>query len=82
MYEDNLIARSNKFYEQAIAYSSLFDAAHRDDYYQIVTTIWQQNSQESTSRGRVRDSMNRQQETRVKNQITKLALCLLRTLIV
>ncbi|KAI0915046.1 hypothetical protein F4823DRAFT_8098 [Ustulina deusta] len=59
MYEDNLIARSNKFYEQAIAYSSLFDAAHRDDYYQIVTTIWQQNSQESTSRGRVRDSMNR-----------------------
>ncbi|KAI0815829.1 hypothetical protein GGR55DRAFT_365206 [Xylaria sp. FL0064] len=59
MYEGNLIERSNKLYEQAIAYGSLFDATHHDHYYQIVNTIWQQNCQEPTSRERTRDSANR-----------------------
>ncbi|TGJ83063.1 hypothetical protein E0Z10_g5722 [Xylaria hypoxylon] len=59
MHEDSLITRSNKLYEQAIAYGAIFDATHRDNYYQIVTAIWQQNSQESTSPGRFRDSTNR-----------------------
>ncbi|KAI1430340.1 hypothetical protein F5Y12DRAFT_17130 [Xylaria sp. FL1777] len=59
MYPETLTARSNKLYGQAMAYGSLFDATHRDAYYQIVTTIWQQNSQEPTSRGRIRDSMSR-----------------------
>ncbi|KAK5628514.1 hypothetical protein RRF57_004229 [Xylaria bambusicola] len=58
-YEDNLLARSNKLYEQAIAYSSLFDGTQRDNYFQIVTTIWHQYSPESSSRGRSRDSTNR-----------------------
>ena len=59
MYEGSLLARSNKLYEQALAYSSLFDGTQRDDYYQIVTTIWHQNSPESTSRVWVRDPTNR-----------------------
>ncbi|KAI1298032.1 hypothetical protein F5Y03DRAFT_409539 [Xylaria venustula] len=66
MYEDNLLTRSNKLYEQAIAYSSLFDAPHRDNYYQIVTTLWQPNPQESTSRRQVRDSTNRSTENKGK----------------
>ncbi|KAI0541222.1 hypothetical protein GGR58DRAFT_37178 [Xylaria digitata] len=59
MHEENLTARSSKLYEQAVAYGAALDVTHRDNYYQIVTTIWQQNSQESTSRGRIRDSANR-----------------------
>ncbi|KAI1162464.1 hypothetical protein F5B18DRAFT_662375 [Nemania serpens] len=59
LHEDNLITRSNKLYEQAMAYGLLFDATYRDNYYQIVTIIWQQNSQESTSRGHFGDSANR-----------------------
>ncbi|KAJ3563505.1 hypothetical protein NPX13_g8170 [Xylaria arbuscula] len=59
MYEDRLLTRSNKLYEQALAYSSLFDGTQRDDYYQIVTTIWHQNSPEPTSRRRARDPTNR-----------------------
>ncbi|KAI0525755.1 hypothetical protein F5B22DRAFT_251966 [Xylaria bambusicola] len=58
-YEESLLARSNKLYEQAIAYSSLFDGPQRDNYLQIVTTIWHQNSPESSSRGQIRDSTNR-----------------------
>ncbi|KAI0489878.1 hypothetical protein F4859DRAFT_501538 [Xylaria cf. heliscus] len=57
LHEDSLVAVSNKLYEQAIAYSELFDATCRDSYYQIVTTIWQQNSPEP--RRRFGDSTNR-----------------------
>ncbi|KAI0447074.1 hypothetical protein F4803DRAFT_558997 [Xylaria telfairii] len=57
LHEDNLVALSNKLYEQAIAYTTLFDATCHNSYYQIVTTIWQQNSQEP--RGRFGDSTTR-----------------------
>ncbi|KAI1738764.1 hypothetical protein F4680DRAFT_157757 [Xylaria scruposa] len=46
-HQDNLIIISNKLYEQAIAYSVLFDPTYRNSYCQIVTTIWQQNSHEA-----------------------------------
>ncbi|KAJ8129844.1 hypothetical protein O1611_g3787 [Lasiodiplodia mahajangana] len=59
LHGDNLIALSNKLYEQAVAYSALFDAANRDYYYQIVTTIWQQNSREPQPQGRFGGSTNR-----------------------
>ncbi|KAI0402089.1 hypothetical protein F4802DRAFT_600464 [Xylaria palmicola] len=59
LHEDSVIARSRRFYEQAVAYSALFDATHRNDYYQIVTTIWQQHPQEPTSRGRFGESSSR-----------------------
>lgn len=59
LHEDSLVNRLNKLYEQAMDYGLLFDATYRDDYYQIVTTIWQQNLQESISRGRFGDSANR-----------------------
>ncbi|KAI8956244.1 hypothetical protein F4801DRAFT_586327 [Xylaria longipes] len=56
LHEDSLVALSNKLYEQALAYSALFDATYRDSYCQIVTTVWQQNSQEP--RGQFADSTN------------------------
>ncbi|KAI1185819.1 hypothetical protein F5B17DRAFT_441580 [Nemania serpens] len=59
LHEDGLVNRSNKLYEQAMAYGLLFDATYRDNYYQIVTSIWKPNSQESTARGRFGDSANR-----------------------
>ncbi|KAI1133618.1 hypothetical protein F5Y10DRAFT_2360 [Nemania abortiva] len=59
LHGDNIFATSNKLYEQAIAYSALFDAANRDYYYQIVTTIWQQNSRESPPQGRFGGSTSR-----------------------
>ncbi|KAI0421038.1 hypothetical protein F5X98DRAFT_371055 [Xylaria grammica] len=59
MHEDSLVTRSNKLYEQAVAYGELFDATHRDNYYQVVSIIWQQDPQESSSRGRIRGSTNR-----------------------
>ncbi|KAI1116870.1 hypothetical protein F5Y14DRAFT_36724 [Nemania sp. NC0429] len=59
LHEDNLVLRSDKLYEHAMAYGLLFDATYRDNYCQIVTTLWQQNSRESTSRARFGDSANR-----------------------
>ncbi|KAI1179435.1 hypothetical protein F4777DRAFT_476575 [Nemania sp. FL0916] len=59
MHGDNVASRSNKLYEQAIAYSALFDAPYRDNYCQVVSTIWHQNSQSSASRGRSGDTTNR-----------------------
>jgi hypothetical protein len=59
MHENSFLARSHKFYEQAMAYMALFDASYRDHYYQIVATIWLQNPQESISQGRLRESTNR-----------------------
>ncbi|KAI0106270.1 hypothetical protein GGR51DRAFT_178164 [Nemania sp. FL0031] len=59
LYGDNLITLSNKLYEQAIAYSALFDAPSRDYYHQIVSIVWQQNTRESQSQGRFGGSTNR-----------------------
>ncbi|KAI0553354.1 hypothetical protein F4679DRAFT_466421 [Xylaria curta] len=56
-HQENLIAISNKLYEQAIAYSVLFDPTYRNSYCQIVTTIWQQNSHEAGEQ--FRDLTNR-----------------------
>ncbi|KAI1435660.1 hypothetical protein GGR50DRAFT_693894 [Xylaria sp. CBS 124048] len=52
-HEDGLMTRSNKIYEQAMAYSERFGTIYRDDYCQIVRALWHQNPQESTSRGRI-----------------------------
>ncbi|KAI0457507.1 hypothetical protein F5B21DRAFT_512532 [Xylaria acuta] len=57
LHEDSLVSLSNKLYEQAMAYSALLDATYRDSYYQIVTTIWQDNSQEP--RGQFGGAANR-----------------------
>ncbi|KAI3332112.1 hypothetical protein HD806DRAFT_181597 [Xylariaceae sp. AK1471] len=62
IHEDSLITRSNKLYEQAMAYGELFDGAYRDNYYQVVTTIWQQNQPQ----GRLRESTNRLAEDKGK----------------
>ncbi|KAI1819036.1 hypothetical protein F4861DRAFT_195836 [Xylaria intraflava] len=59
IHEDGLTTRSNKLYGQAMAYSERFGTAYRDDYRQIVTVIWQPNSQEPTSRGQITDPANR-----------------------
>jgi hypothetical protein len=65
IHEDGLITRSGKLYEQAMAYGTLFDAAYRDDYYQVVAAIWQ-NPQPSMPHGRLREPTNRLTEDKGK----------------
>ncbi|KAI1142429.1 hypothetical protein F5Y05DRAFT_226188 [Hypoxylon sp. FL0543] len=44
IHENELATRSSLLYQQAFAYQRFLDAAHVEDYTQIVTTIWQPTS--------------------------------------
>jgi hypothetical protein len=59
LHEDNLATQSAELYEQAMAYNALLDIASRDQYCQVVSAIWHQNSQDLVLQGRFGDSTNR-----------------------
>jgi len=66
IHGDSLLTRSNKLYDQAMAYGAHIDAAYRDNYYQVVATIWQQHPQASMTQGRPRESTDRIAENKGK----------------
>jgi hypothetical protein len=65
MHGDGLLTWSNKLYDQAMAYGVQLDAAYRDNYYQVVATIWQQHPQASMTQ-RSRESTDRIAENKGK----------------
>ncbi|KAI1268880.1 hypothetical protein F5Y18DRAFT_170429 [Xylariaceae sp. FL1019] len=59
IYKEDLMGRSDKLYNQAVAYGTFLDSMYRRDYHEIVSRIWKQDPRRQASEGRTRESQSR-----------------------